>query len=599
MPYETLYRRYRPKTFEEVVGQPHVVKALTNALRLKRFSHAYLFAGQRGTGKTTAARLLAKALNCVNGPTAEPCCECEACLAIQSGSSMDVIELDAASHTKVEQIRELIVSRVAFMPAQSRYRVFIIDEAHMLSTSSFNALLKTLEEPPSHVVFVLATTDPHKIPPTIQSRCQRFDFRPIPPALIVERMEWILERERQAGNVKTTVTKDALMLIARAASGSLRDALSMLEQLLLTDEERVNSEAVRALLGMVSEELLYGLMSSIADGDVSSCWRLIQAAISEGKDIFQLAKDLMAFGRELLAMHIGETRSNGSGGDERTESLKALCKRFSQEQLIRVIECLAETEREMRISDDPHLALDIGLLRTVIEARKSATKDTAADDQITAQHPVSAASTYALHVGEPIEARNDADPHGTTDEREGTPNEAPSNSDDAKLFWEAVLETLRSHKLTTFALLQGSELIRMDGDTLIIALSHPFQKEYMEDPGRRRAVEEAASKLLSRACSVRFVLSEHAERVKHLTESKLRSISGASFVEPKSKPAEPGLLQLSEPTLVVTDEEHAQPMEANSEPAGRDESNANSRSRMDEAMNIIYRLFPGSREIIK
>lgn len=599
MPYETLYRRYRPKTFEEVVGQSHVVKALTNALRLGRFSHAYLFAGQRGTGKTTVARLLAKALNCANGPTAKPCCECEACLAIQSGSSMDVIELDAASHTKVEQIRELIVSRVAFMPAQSRYRVFIIDEAHMLSTSSFNALLKTLEEPPPHVVFVLATTDPHKIPPTIQSRCQRFDFRPIPPALIVERMERILERERQAGNVKTVVTKDALMLIAKAASGSLRDALSMLEQLLLMDEERVDSEAVRALLGMVSEELLYGLMASIADGDVTSCWRLVRAAINEGKDIFQLTKDLMALGRELLAMHIGETRSDGSGSDERTESLKALCEKFSQEQLIRVIECLAETEREMRISDDPHLALDIGLLRTVIETHKSAAEGAAAGDQVAVQQPVSAVSTNALRVGEPAKAGNGADTYSTPNERNGTPNEAPSNSDDAKLLWEAVLETLRNYKLTTFALLQGSELIRMDGDMLIVALSHPFQKEYMEDPSRRRAVEEAASKLLSRACSVKFVLSEHAERMKHLAESKLKSIGGASLIEPRSKAAESSLLQLNEPALVVTDKEHVQPAEANSEPVRRDESNADSRSKMDDAMRIIYRLFPGSREVIE
>ncbi len=603
MPYETLYRRYRPKTFDEVVGQPHVVKALTNALRLRRFSHAYLFAGQRGTGKTTVARLLAKALNCINGPTERPCCECEACLAIQHGSSMDVIELDAASHTKVEQIRELIVSRVAFMPAQLRYRVFIIDEAHMLSASSFNALLKTLEEPPAHVVFVLATTDPHKIPPTIQSRCQRFDFRPIPPMLIVERMEQILESERQAGNVKTTVTKDALELIAKAASGSLRDALSMLEQLLLTDEERVDSAAVRALLGMVSEELLYGLMSSIADGDVSSCWRLVRSAINEGKDIFQLVKDLMAFGRELLAMHVGKTESDGSD-DERAETMRVLCEKLSQEQLIRIVECLSETEREMRLSSDPHLALDIGLLRTVIEAQKAAAKTMGAVEQVTAQQPAcdtSLASAYAASADEAFEgdaARSVANSSMSADGKDAPENDADDGSD-VKLLWRNVLEMLRSRKLTTFALIQDSELLRVDGDTLIVALSHPFQKEYMEDPERRRAVEEAASKLLSRACSIRFVLSEQAEQMKRLTESTFKSLKGTSFIEPRgtSQLANLDLLQLSEQTPEDAASEQAQLVEAENETEASDEGSTGSESKLDSTMRMLFRIFPHSEVI--
>ncbi|MFA4016525.1 MAG: hypothetical protein RUDDFDWM_001635 [Candidatus Fervidibacterota bacterium] len=525
MPYETLYRRYRPKRFEEVVGQAHVVKALMNAIKLGRISHAYLFAGQRGTGKTTVARLLAKALNCAEGPTPEPCCVCDACKAIDSGGSMDVIELDAASHTKVEQIRELIVSKVAFMPAEMRYRVFIIDEAHMLSLSSFNALLKTLEEPPPHVVFVLATTDPHKIPPTIHSRCQRFDFRPIQPDLIAKRLSEILKLERDKGSVSADVTQDALMLIAKAASGSLRDALSMLEQLLLIGEGKVDAETVRTLLGMVSENMLAEIMSSIADGDVASCWRLVQEAVNEGKDLFQLVKDLMAFARELLACKIAEESAQGTETQDDGRGIRALCQRFSQQQLIGIVECLREVEKEMRMSEDLQLTLDIGLLRAICEARTEIgirTEVELARDDI-AQVPTETVSEAFEPAKEVMVSPANDDATKVKDETEDAGNNPSEEEHELKTLWGKVLERIKSEKFTTYALLQGSELTSICGNRLIVSVAHPFHKDCLEEPAVRRFVENVASSVLSMDCSISFVSCDEAKGVtaiaKHIGEA--------------------------------------------------------------------------------
>jgi DNA polymerase-3 subunit gamma/tau len=310
----SLYRKYRPQTFEDVVGQEHIAQTLRNALAAQpvRIAHAYLFCGPRGTGKTTTARLLAKCLNCVNGPTSTPCNECDFCTRVRDNqATMDLIEIDAASNTGVDNVREVIIDKVNVAPAQGRYRIYIIDEVHMLSTSSFNALLKTLEEPPPHAIFVLATTDAHKVPPTISSRCQRFDFRRVGPNDIVKRLQHV------AGHESIQLRDEAARLIAFTADGALRDALTLLEQVTAFSAEEINESDVRLVLGTVSRELLWELMDGIAARDAAAGLTAIERATEEGVSFSQLTRDLVSYSRDLLLLTVGFEGESGLSDAEK------------------------------------------------------------------------------------------------------------------------------------------------------------------------------------------------------------------------------------------------------------------------------------------
>lgn len=293
MTYQALYRVWRPRTFADLVGQTHITRTLQNALEQQKFSHAYLFSGPRGTGKTSAAKIFAQTVNCEQAPTREPCNECAACVGILDGSISDVIEIDAASNTSVDDIRE-IRDKVKYASSTVPYKVYIIDEVHMISTSAFNALLKTLEEPPAHVVFILATTEPHKIPLTIISRCQRFDFRPISSQTIMGRMQTIVDEE------KVSVSRDALEAVALAAEGGMRDALSILDQAISYSNESVELDDVLAVTGSVSQPILTEMTQLMHTKEAKETLILLDKLIQEGKDPGRFVFDLIYFLRDML-----------------------------------------------------------------------------------------------------------------------------------------------------------------------------------------------------------------------------------------------------------------------------------------------------------
>lgn len=355
----SLYRKYRPQTFDQVVGQEHIERTLRNAVADGTTTHAYLFCGPRGTGKTTTARLLAKALLCDKGPTPDPCGTCEQCEEVAAGTHPDVAEMDAASRTGVDNVREEIIGRVAFAPTKGRFKIYIIDEVHMLSTAAFNALLKTLEEPPDHVVFIMCTTDPHKVPETIQSRCQRFDFHRIGIQDIMGNLRMICDSEG------FKVEDAALEMIARQSSGGMRDAISTLEQLAVFTRGDITADAARGLLGEVRESSLQELVGLMAKRDVAGCFDWVAHFSEGGTDVAQLTRELTAYVRDLYVISLTNQVRNVPISDEDEENRKRMdaASFGGSDRLARVLTVLGDLGRELKTATDPRLSLEIALTR--------------------------------------------------------------------------------------------------------------------------------------------------------------------------------------------------------------------------------------------
>jgi len=361
MAYTVIARKWRPQRFDDVIGQQAVTRTLKNALVSGRLAQAFVFAGPRGVGKTTTARILARALNCVKGPTAEPCGVCEACVEIAEGRDIDVLEIDAASHTGVDNVREVIIAGLDIVPVRDRRKIFIIDEVHMLSGSSFNALLKSIEEPPPHVVFVMATTELGKIPETVLSRSQVYEFRTISAKQIAEQLRTIVDAE------KITVGDDSLLLIARDADGSMRDAQSKLDQVIAFTGQTIGADDVATVLGLVGRDLLLNTLTAVADEDPVAAFSLAGQAVEMGYDLRLVCRELSRLVRDLLVLSVDPSRVSDPeiAGEGERDRLLQLVKHFSREDLLRAFDLLTKAEADIRNAAQPRYHLEMTLLRWI------------------------------------------------------------------------------------------------------------------------------------------------------------------------------------------------------------------------------------------
>ena len=361
MSYQVIARKWRPQKFDDVVGQQAVTRTLRNAITSGRLAQAFVFAGPRGVGKTTTARILARAFNCVNGPTADPCGNCDACKEIADARDMDVMEIDAATHTGIDNVREVIISGLGIMPARDRYKIFIIDEVHQLSNASFNSLLKSIEEPPEHVIFMMATTELDKIPETVLSRSQVYEFRTISTKAIAQQLRHIMDAEG------ITVGEESLQLIARDAEGSMRDAQSKLDQVIAFTGKTITPDDVATVLGLVGRDLLLDTLQAVADEDAPASFALAARAVEMGYDLRAVCRELSRVVRDVLVLAVDPSRISDPeiAGEGERDRLKALAGRFSREDLLRAFDLLTRAEQEIRSAAQPRYHLEMALLRWI------------------------------------------------------------------------------------------------------------------------------------------------------------------------------------------------------------------------------------------
>lgn len=462
MSYIALYRKWRSQTFDDIVGQPAIVQTLQNAIQNNRLAHAYLFTGPRGTGKTSAARILAKALNCEAGPTPSPCGKCSACLKIKDGHSVNVMEIDAASNRGIDEIRELR-ERVKYSPVEGRYKVYIIDEVHMLTPEAFNALLKTLEEPPVHTVFVLATTELQKVPLTIASRCQRLDFGRINLPAIENHLQKIAKAEG------FEIENRALNLIGRMAEGGLRDAISLLDQLVAFSGNKITYDDVVTVFGTADEELLFSFGNALAEENISAALNLIEKGMSEGKSALQLTRDLVSHFRNLLHLVVGSSETLELTSDYLAR-LKNQASQFSLPKIKEYIRALSRAEMDMKWHPHGRLVLEVALLELIGDGKQGE------------QQPLA----LAANITDPIYTR-------------------------IRTNWHAILESVKKKLVFAYVSLHEGEPLEMNAKgKLVIAFrrGYAFHKERLEDQKNKEAVEEALREVIGEKVLIECMVVE-------------------------------------------------------------------------------------------
>ncbi len=550
MSYLVLARKHRPGIFDEVTGQEHITELLKNAIAAKRIAHAYLFCGPRGIGKTSCARILAKCLNCEKGPALKPCGECTACKEIAKGTSFDVLEIDGASNRGIDEIRALR-ENVKFAPGYGRYKIYIVDEVHMLTPEAFNALLKTLEEPPEHVKFIFATTDISKVPETIISRCQRFDFKRISVKAVMQVLENICRKE------SLNVENEALLAIAKAAQGSLRDALSILDQLSAVSEKAVRAQDVSAMLGTVEIQLLFELTGALGDKNCAASLSVLDKIIEQGKDIKQLARDLAEHFRNLMVVKVGG-KPLGKLIDypvEIKDMLLAQTEKFSLKDILTAIDALIEAQEVARITESLRMPLEIAFAKLTYPGEGA--RPAAAPSPVPAAVP-SPAQNIPLRKSSPVEIlksqKGQADfspapanqaeaagPDGSAPVKQPEPEDpAPQisketgieNSSDVieldvdriKKAWDALTHAVSREKMSAATYLQEGVPIEIKRDKglprLIVgfAQDHAFQKEALESKDTVALVERIFSEKLKNQLRVEYRL---VETVKHSDDEPL------------------------------------------------------------------------------
>jgi len=505
MDYQVSARKHRPMTFSEVTGQAHVVKTLTNALTSGRTAHAYLFSGMRGVGKTTMARILAKALNCDKGSSPNPCLKCPSCLEIGSGTSFDVMEIDGASSNSVDDVREMRET-IKTGPARGRYRVYIIDEVHMLSTAAFNALLKTLEEPPAHVVFVFATTESHKIPQTILSRCQHFTFRRIPRREIIDTLQRVAKAEGIA------IDERSLGALARASDGSMRDALSLLDQAVSFGGKRVAADDLMTLLGSVPHELLRGVLEATLAREAAGALRALAAVQDYGCDVRQFSGELMEHVRNLLvAKVVAEADDLIELGPEEQADIKADAGRLSLEHIQELFRVFLEAEDGIRTSQHPWYVVEMAVVRACRVGSEQGGAPPARPDAKTPAPQAKAVAQPVRPVAPPAPkaAPPPAVPPPQAAQAAVPPAQAGS-SEPVALVWEDVVARVQAERPNIGAFLENSTLVGIAGDAVTIGFpaSAGVSLNMIQREANQQAVAEVCAALAGRRVRLRLVTLE-------------------------------------------------------------------------------------------
>lgn len=494
MTAQALYRKWRPATFDEVVGQEHVTQTLRNAIASGHISHAYLFAGPRGTGKTSVARILAKAVNCLaEDPAARPDNTCAICRAIQEGRLLDLIEIDAASNTGVDDVRDLR-DKINFAPTEARYKVYIIDEVHMLSTAAFNALLKTLEEPPPHAIFVLATTEAHKIPATVLSRCQRFDFRRLPLADILSHLTALVQREG------LQVEPEALMLIARQATGSLRDAISLLDQLISAPGDTVTLAQAQAVLGTATSQAVEQLAEAWLRNDAALGLHLINTAVDRGADARQVARQVVEYLRGLLLIKLGGDSHLIDAPAEMRQVMEEQARRAQVPRLVAAIKQFNEALQELKGGWQPQLPLELAFVQSLsLDQAVAPTLDAVAEPPeeapVPVQRPVAPVSTPPAPTPPPPEPVVSVP----------AVQASALTLADIRARWRQVLAAAKKRHPGVEALFREGTPIALEGNALVVGFEPMWAliKEKADQPQSRTAFEAALNEVLGRPLGVR------------------------------------------------------------------------------------------------